>query len=190
MPSDAFSDRARSYEEGYFRNKDADLVNRLRSVFEAKRTREELSKVSGITNEQVLDRLVNLSLSGEMLTVFRLYPLVEIAWADGSFDKAEAEAVIHAAVKLGVPRESQAIKRLEEWLHRGPNEDARAAWRLFAAELCKVLNPKELAAFREDLLKNAKAVAEASGGLLGVFFQVSSGEHRVLEAITTALTHK
>ena len=53
MSHDAFAQRGSSNEEAYFRNKDAGLVDRLRSVFEAKRTKEELSKASGISNRKV-----------------------------------------------------------------------------------------------------------------------------------------
>ena len=188
MSSDQFAARGRGIEEGYFKTKDADLVDKLRKVFETKRDREGLSKASGITNDEVLDRLVNLSVKGELLTAFKLYPLVEIVWADGSFDKAESEAVISAAIKQGVPRDSESITRLKYWLENGPTEEGRAAWRMFAAELKKTLNPKELATFRDDLLKYAHSVAEASGGLFGVFMQVSPEEKRVIEAIQKALT--
>jgi len=188
MSSDQFAARGRGIEEGYFKTKDADLVDKLRKVFETKRDKEGISKASGITNDEVLERLVNLSVKGEMLTAFKLYPLVEIVWADGSFDKAESEAVLSAATKLGVPPESDSIKRLKEWLERGPNEEGRAAWRMLASELKKTLNPQELATFRDDLLKYAHAVAEASGGLFGVFLQVSPEEKRVIEAIQKALS--
>jgi len=190
MSHDAFAQRGSSNEEAYFRNKEAGLVERLRGVFEATRTKEELGKTSGITNDDVLERLVKLSVSGELLTVFRLYPLVEIAWADGAYDKAESAAAIAAAIKAGAPANGEAVKRLEVWLREGPTEDGRAAWKLFASELCKVLKPDELDTFRNDLLKHAREVAEASGGVLGVFFNVSSGEHRVLESIRKALTVK
>lgn len=188
MSSDQFAARGRSLEEGYFRTKDADLVEKLRKVFETSRNKEELSKATGITNDEVLQRLVNLSIRGELLTAFKLYPLVEIVWADGSFDKAESEAVVSAAIKLGIPRDSESIKRLKDWLERGPTEDGRAAWRMFAAELRKTLNPKELATFRDDLLKYAHSVAEASGGIFGVFLQVSPEEKKVIEVIQKALT--
>lgn len=188
MPSDAFADRGRSYEAGYFASKDADLISRLRSVFEAKRTKDEIRKATGIQNEQVLDRLISLSLSGELMTVFRLYPLVEIAWADGTFDPAEAHAVLEAAVRHGVSRTGQTMKGLEEWLKRGPTEDGRAAWRMYAAELRSVLSADELHKFRDELLRDARSVAESSGGLLGMFFQVTGNEHKVMDAIKKALT--
>jgi hypothetical protein len=36
---------------------------------------------------------------------------------------------------------------------------------------------------------HAKDVAEASGGILGAFFQISPSEHHVIDAIKKALTH-
>lgn len=186
---DAFDSRRSGFEEAYFKSKDAELVAKLRQVFEAKRTKEELSKASGITNAQVLDRLVQAHVDGRMLTAFKLYPLVEIAWADGSVDKVEADAVINAAVKHGIEQGSPALDRVKTWLKDGPTADARAAWYMYAAELRNVLTPAELNAFREDLLKTARHVAELSGGILGMFFTVSKGERTVLSKITEALTH-
>jgi hypothetical protein len=190
MSSDNIAARGKSLEDGYYRTKDAELVTKLQKVFQTRLDKESIRTVSGISDEQVLDRLVNLSLKGELLTAFKLYPLVEIAWADGSIDKSETDAVVSAAIKLGVPRDSEAIKRLKEWLERGPTEDGRAAWRMFAGELRKSLSPKELATFRDDMLKYARDVAEASGGILGVVFQVSPSEQRIIDGLAKVLTHE
>jgi hypothetical protein len=184
---DAFEARGKSDEEAYFRKRDADMVEKLRQVFQTKHDREELRTLTGITNEEVLDRLMHLQVRGEMLTAFRLLPLVEIAWADGTFDKREAEAVVTAAIKHGIPADSAALERVKEWLERGPNPEARKAWYMYAQELRKVLSPAELKTFREDLLKTARGIAELSGGILSTFFTVSRGEKAVLKKIAEAL---
>ena len=188
--SDAFEARRAGFEESYFRTKDADLVAKLRKVFQTTLDKDELRKATGIASDEVLDRLVQLNIKGEMLTAFKLLPLVEIAWADGAFDKKEGEAVVAAAVAHGIPRDSAALERIKEWLQRGPNPEARKAWYMFASELRKTLTPAELKSFREDLLKMARGIAERSGGILGVFFTVSRGEHEVMKKITAALTHE
>ena len=184
---DAFEARGTSFEEAYFRKKDADLVEKLRKVFQAKHDREELKRLTGITSEEVLDRLMGVEAKGEMLTAFKLLPLVEIAWADGTCDKREAEAVIQAAIKHGVPAHSQALERIKEWLHRGPNAEARKAWYMYAQELRKTLTPEELKTFREDLLKNAKDIAQISGGIMNTIFTVSGSEKQVMKKMTEAL---
>jgi uncharacterized tellurite resistance protein B-like protein len=185
---DAFAERGRSSEEAYFRGRDQQLVDKLRKVFESNMDKEELRKATGIQNDEVLDRMVQVSAKGEMLTAFKLLPLVEIAWADGSLDKEERAAVMKAAIDSGVPRDGEVIKRLEEWLTRGPAEESRAAWYMFAGELKKTLSAAELATFRNDLVEYCKRVAQASGGLLGVAFQVSKNEQLVIDKVTKALS--
>jgi hypothetical protein len=185
---DAFESRRSTFEEAYFRKKDADLVEKLRAVFQTKRDRDELKRLTGITSDEVLDRLMAVQVNGEMLTAFKLLPLVEIAWADGACDKREADAVISAAVNHGIPKDSQALDRIKDWLHRGPNPEARKAWLMYAQELRKVLSPAELKTFREDLLHTARAIAELSGGIVSTFFTVSGGEKAVLKKITDALS--
>ena len=188
LSHDAFDDRRLAFEEGYFRTKDASTVEKLRKVFNTRKDKATLAKECGITSDQVLERLVALSIKGELLTAFKLYPLVEIAWADGSVDPRETKAVMEAAVRLGVPKDGTAIQKLGEWLQRGPTADGRTAWYAFAAELRKTLTPKELDGFRADLLRYAKTVAEASGGILGIVFQISPSEAAVLDKVAKALT--
>jgi hypothetical protein len=183
----AFEKRGMSFEEAYFRKKDSELVEKLRKIFQAKRDREELRKLTGITSEEVLDRLVAVEAKGEMLTAFKLLPLVEIVWADGVCDKREANAVVEAAIKHGVPKHSHALERIKEWLERGPNPEARKAWYMYAEELRKTLTPAELKTFRDDLVKNAEDIAKLSGGILNTFFTVSAKEKTVLKKMSEAL---
>jgi hypothetical protein len=184
---DPFHARGNSFEEGYFRGKDAEMVDKLRKVFQTKMDKEQLQKATGIASEEVLDRLLQVNIKGEMLTAFKLLPLVEIAWADGSFDAREGNAVISAAIKFGIPADSAALERIKEWLARGPNPEARKAWYMYAQELRKVLTPDELKVFREDLLSTARAIASLSGGILYTFFNVSNNEKTVLKKVTDAL---
>lgn len=185
---DALDDRRAGYETGYFRNKDAALVAKLKSVFDAKISKEEIRKQTGITDDEALDRFVNIIERKELLSAFKLYPLVEIAWADGSLDAKESTAIEAAAEKAGVLRGSAAFERLAAWMRSGPTDNARTVWRLYASQLRKTLAKEELDTFRNDLLKFANTVAEASGGLFGIFNSTSSGEAQVIEEIKKALT--
>ena len=119
---DAFELRGRSFEERYFHAKDAELVEKLRAVFRCCEDREELKKITGLRDEALVDRLVNLQVRGEMMTAFKLLPLVEIVWADGTLDHREADAVEHAASRFGITP-GPAMERLREWLRRGPTPD-------------------------------------------------------------------
>ena len=186
--SDAFESRRDAFESEYFHNKDVQLVEKLKGVFNRKLDREALRKATGISNDEVIDRLLAVNAKGELLLAFRLYPLVEMAWADGVADQKECDAVIAAAMKMGVGPNSEALSALKAWLKRGPAPDGRVAWYAFAAELRKTLNPQELEKFRQDLIEGAKAVAKASGGIMGVMFEISATEHAVLNKISEALS--
>jgi hypothetical protein len=190
MEKDAFEERRKAFEEEYFKKKDAQLVDKLKAVFHRKLDRESIRQATGITDERVLENLVRLSLSGEMMAAFNLFPLVEVAWADGVVDEREIRAVLEAAHDHGIERGSASHSMLENALKSPPSDDARKAWYMYAGELRKTLGPQELAIFRDDLLEYARRVAKASGGILNMVFQVSHNESKVLRAIAKALTNE
>jgi hypothetical protein len=95
--------------------------------------------------------------------------------------------VVRAAIKYGIPADSESLARIKEWLHRGPDPEARKAWFMYAQELRKVLTPAELKTFRDDLLGMAREIASLSGGILSTFFTVSHSEKAVMRKITEAL---
>lgn len=188
MTKDAFEARRVAFEEEYFRKKDAQLVDKLKGVFHKSRTKDELRAATGIVDEEVLDTLVDLNLNTNLLAAFELYPLIEVAWADGGVDERERHAVLAAADRHGVAEGSPAYVMLDNALSSQPRPDAAKAWYLFANELCNVLSNAELDRFRSDLLEYAHSVAAASGGLLSVAFSVTSSEKEVLRNIERALT--
>lgn len=188
MGQSAFDTRGKGFEVEYFRKKDRQLVEKLKEVFHRKIDKDGIRKSTGITDERVLDNLVALNLSGELMAAFKFFPLVEIAWADGAIDARETAAVLAAVEKQGIPRGSAAHAMLENALKNGPRPDARKAWYMFAEELRKTLNPAELATFRNDLLAQARTVAEASGGILNMAMTVAGSERKVIQAVEKALT--
>jgi hypothetical protein len=188
LHQDAFEARRLGLEEEYFRSRDSQLVGKLKGVFNAGVSKEELRQATGISDESVLDRLVGANVRGEMLVAFKLYPLVEIAWADGHVDRDERNAVIDAAIKSGVPRDAETIKHLNDWLSRGPTDEMRKVWRMYAAQLKSKLTAEELAVFRKDLMSYAHHVAESSGGILGLVWQTSPAERAVIDELTKLLS--
>ena len=188
MAKDPFEERRKSFEEQYFQKKDAQLVDRLKAVFLKKIDKESIRQTTGITDERLLDDLAEMGLSGELISAFKLYPLVEVAWADGKVDRREIRAVLDAVERYSVQKGSSAFRMLENALENGPRHDSRKLWYLYAEELRKVLNPKELETFRNDLLDAARQVAQASGGIVNLAFTIDGNEKKVLDAILRALT--
>ena len=183
-----FERRERAYEAEYFSRKDADLIDKLKAVFHKKIDKQSIREATGVTDERVLDRLVELNLNGELMAAFNLLPLVEVAWADGEVDDREVRAVLSAAEQHGCPPGSNAYTLLETRLREGPVKEARKVWFLYAETLKNTLSPQQLAEFRKDLVETCLQVAETSGGLLNLVFKVSANERQIIEAIERALT--
>ena len=182
---DALHRRERALEEEFFQRKNQQLLDKLRATFEQKVTGEKLQAATGITDPKVLERLVALQVRGETMAAFALYPLVEIAWADGKLDRAERDAILEAAAGEGILRGSPSYQALEAAMTEGPTENRRKVWLAYARDLSSRLDPEERRDVRDELLRRARRVALASGGVLGIA-RVSAKEKQVLDAITGA----
>lgn len=186
MPIDPFEERRKALETEFFAKKNQELLQKLRATFEKKVTREGLERATGVTSEEVLNALVALNVSGQTMAAFALYPLVEVAWADGELDAKERAAILQAAADEGIGPGTPAHVFLERVLVEGPNENRRKVWFAYARELGARLSGDERRVVREELARRARAVAEASGGILGLGRKVSASEERILRALTDA----
>jgi hypothetical protein len=183
MDRDPFEARRKGLEEEFFAKREARLVDKLRRTLEKEEPRETLKKVTGIQDEGVIDTLVALNVDRDTLAAFALYPLVEVAWADGKVDEAEREAFLQAAAKHGIAADSPGHQALREFLKQTPRDEARKAWFAWARELNARLSADERRTLRDALVERGRMVAEASGGILGLGRRVSAGEQRILDKI-------
>jgi hypothetical protein len=91
-----------------------------------------------------------------------------VAWADGSITREEKAAVLRAAEARGIKSGSIERGLLEEWLERKPSAELIDAWSHYIAGLCDKLTEDEKAAMKKEIVGGALAVAQASGGVLGI----------------------
>jgi hypothetical protein len=180
--SDGFAQRGTALEEEFFKRESDKLLKKLKATFEQEVTAEKLKAATGLTDPAILARLVALQVRGETMAAFWLYPLVEIAWADGKLDEKERRRILDAAITAGIARGSPGWELLETAMGEGPTEERRKVWRAYAQDLAKRLDPDERRVTRNDLIKRTRLVAEASGGILGMG-KVTANEQRVLDAI-------
>ena len=183
-----FELRGQAFEASYFQKKEQDLVDGLRKVFHKKLSKAEIREATGITDEELLDRLAELELNGEMMTAFELLPVIEVAWADGQPDAKTVRAVLEAGEAHGVQAGTKSREMFEQRLSTGPTADLRKSWFMYAGSLKQTLTPAQLLEFRDDLLGFCKSVAEASGGILGLVLKTSAREQRVIDEVTKALS--
>jgi len=180
--------RGQAFEASYFQKKEQEMIDGLRAVFHKKMSKQEISEKTGVTDDELLERLVEIELNGEMMEAFELLPIVEVGWADGKPDAKTIRAVLEAGEAHGVLPGSKAREMLERRLATGPSADLRKVWFMYASSLKQTLTPAQLDEFREDLLGFCRSVAEASGGILGLVMKTSAGEQRVMDEVKTALS--
>jgi len=173
-------------EQEFFYKEDQKLIEKLREMRRMQETREALAQVSGISNEAVLNRLVELQVRPETIAALVLVPLIEIAWADGRLDEKERNAVLGATDHLSSAGRNIDRVLLEEWLKEKPHSKLMDAWLVYIHGLCQELDPNEINLLKEELVGHVRQIAEASGGLLGLRKKISSQEEEVLARIEKA----
>ncbi|MAE97231.1 MAG: hypothetical protein CL910_21480 [Deltaproteobacteria bacterium] len=140
----------------------------------------QLAEASGLTDLQLVDRLVGLGIRPSTLTALALVPLIEVAWADGHMDAKEREAILAGARATGLEPESPSYRLLRIWTRERPAPALVEAWQDFVRETVGELSEGEREQFRARLMERATDVASAAGGILGLTSKISRSERRVL----------
>ncbi len=175
-------------EDLFFLENDKKLIENLKKMKQMKETKENLSRVSGIHNDKVLEKLVQLDIHPETLASIAIIPLVEIAWADGQIDKKECEAILYGAENAGFAKDSMDYALLERWLQHKPDKKLLEAWKHYIQGLCEKLNPEEKKSLETEIFSHASDVAKASGGFLGLGSKISNSEKALIEEMKKAFT--
>jgi hypothetical protein len=85
---------------------------------------------------------------------------------------------------VGTGSTGQAL--LEAWLERRPDPKLLDAWTHMVRGLREQLGPDEAARLQAGLLDQARAVASATGGVLGMGSKVSGAEAAMLARLEAA----
>ena len=186
MAGEFLGDRKKALEESFFTKENARLLERMKAEKKDRTARVGLAAVSGIDDEAVLGKLVDLDIDVGTWAAISLIPLVEVAWADGKIDEKERDAVLSAAEANGIYRGSAAFELLESWLSRRPDARLLATWGVYIVGLCAKLGDGEKAAVKEKVIERARAVAKAAGGFLGLGAKISPEEEVMLSDLEKA----
>ena len=186
MPSDFLADRRSGLENAFFARQDAEIRRRMAEADVRQARKAALVEVSGIRDDAILDRLLALNITSETLAVMSLVPLVVVAWADGSLESREREAVLRSAVESGLDREGPSYALLEGWLGKRPGPELLAAWKQYVAAVIVTLDASARDSLRTGIVGRAQAVADAAGGFLGLTARISDAEKRVLAELEAA----
>jgi tellurite resistance protein len=183
MEANPLHRRGQASEESYFRQIEAEKLQRLRSDQARAALREDLESKLGTGDAALVDRLIDLGIDRDTVEALEALPLVDVAWADGGVDDKERARVLVLAEQLGLGPDTPAHALVEGWLTRRPEPVLAETWYRLAARPEGLRSGPERAHL---VLEGAHEVAMASGGLLG-FGGVSKAERAVLERIARAL---
>jgi hypothetical protein len=183
MDKDIFAERGRSLEEDYFRKKDKELIERMRAAAAADQKRVDMGQKVGITDPELLKELESLGFTPDTVVLLPLVPLLQVAWAEGGISNAERAILVQLARSRGVADGSAADRQLGEWIARNPGEAVFAqATRLIRA----MLDSSAAGVTADDLVKQAEAIAAASGGVFGIN-KISAEERQLLASLAEQL---
>jgi hypothetical protein len=183
---------SRSYQsillDAIFHAQDKPLRESLKKRLEKLERREQLTQVSGIRDEALLDRLLELGITAETLAALELVPLVFVAWADGTVQAEERSVIVELAKAAGIEPKDGRYPLLEHWLKRRPSADMLEAWKGYVQELRRKLDAQDAEALRHELLDRTAKVAQAAGGFLGFGDKTSQAERAMLAKLEEAFS--
>jgi tellurite resistance protein len=183
MEANPLRRRGIALEETYFRQIEAEKLQRLRTERAREKLRAEIEMMLGVEDIAMVDRLIDLGINRHSIDAIKALPLVEVAWADGGVDVKERRRVLEVAAQLGLESDTPAHVLLEAWLVRRPGPELFETWCRVAA---RRWNLRTEAARARLVLEGAHEVAMASGGLFG-FGGISGSERAVIERISQVL---
>jgi hypothetical protein len=174
--------------DAFFFEQDQELLKTFHQRMEKMDRRVQLAQVSGIHDEAILDRLIELDVGVETMAAMAVVPLVLVAWADGKVQAKEREAILGAARATGIESQDGRYPLLERWLDKRPGAAMFEAWSHYIKGLCQQMNEQQVEELKHDLLRLAQEVAQTAGGFLGLGNKVSVAERTVLNKLEKAFS--
>ena len=188
MNQEFLSERRKALEEAFFANQNKTLLQRLRETDAARQKKAALAAASGISDDNVLEKLVALNIGSDTLAALSLVPIVKMAWADGAIDDKERKAALSVAAEIGLSNDSVSRALFEQWIAQRPPARLFRAWKEYIGALLATMDEDARRALKQDILNRARAIAEATGGFLGIGRKVSHQEEIVLQELATAFS--
>lgn len=169
-------------EEAYFEAENARALKELAKKADQAERRDALRRVVAVRDDAFLDRLIAMDIGPERAMALRLIPLIFVAWADGSLDDAEREAILRSARQEGLVSSELTTRVLRNWLESPPEPRLLQLWKDYVGHIWPRFTADEQWAMRNNLINGLQGVAGASGGFLGMG-KVSKAEQALLDEL-------
>lgn len=183
---DALHKRGQALEDEYFRRVDQKLERKLREKTRRETSAKELSVVTGLTDETLLEHLIDVGIDSTKIAAFALVPVVWVAWADGTITPDERQAVIHASLGRKIRPDSAAAELVHHWLQNHPPLELWEVWKEYAIAMKASLSPAIADLVARAIVGQALSVARVAGNRFGTR-AVNRVEQQVIEDIKAVL---
>ncbi len=187
-PNNPLEPLERAQEESYFHRQDQKLIEQLREKMARQESAEAIKAETGLTDDALIAKLAGLGVKKETIPVLHLVPLLQVAWADGEIQAGERELLLEAAETTGVTGEARAA--LEGMLEKRPSNEYFDAALSFIHHMVAALPAGEGEKAKANLVDLAWRVADASGGVFGLWGRVDADEKAALREIARKLTNE
>ena len=185
MSEVTLEERGRALEDQFYDKQNQEKIAAMKSQLDTQSSKEALRKVSGMTDDAVLEKLVALGLRANTIAALSLVPLIQVAWADGTVQDNERTAILQGAHGKGLEKGTPGYELLQTWLTKRPSDELLEAWEAYIKALVAQLNDEQNRMLKNQIVGFAKMVAAAAGGFLGIG-RVSASEEKVLHRIEAA----
>ena len=143
-----------------------------------------------MTDQEIIDALRYLGIDNASYRVVALLPLVQVAWADGTIQRAERSFILATAQNNGM-LVGDGARILKNWLTFAPTDDYVSQGRECLVALARRSNSSLGDAVMADTLGNildlCETVARSAGGVFGLMWSVDARERTAIQEIAVAL---
>jgi len=180
--------RGRTSEDEYFARRDRELIETERRRAADAAELRRLGEALGLSDEELLTKLRAAGFGPSHVALVPVLPALEVAWSDGSVGQAEGELLKEQLRRYsdGQQPSPEAIAKLDDFLLTRPPDHLFDQGRRAAQVAVSRAGEGERREPAPRIVAEARAVAEAGGGLLGLR-TVSTPERRALDALAAAL---
>ncbi len=184
------SAHAKVSEEEYFRKKEKELIEKLKTKAAAEAHRKGLAEAIGLEDQQILDVLQEMGFDRSTVVLLFLFPLLQVAWSDGEVSEEERALILQAARTHGVEEGSPAFEKLSGLLRTQPASVLFDRALRVIQDLLKFQKVESRQTTGTKLIDACERVAAASGGFLGLGPRVSAKEKEALRRVASAIGEK
>ena len=143
----------------------------------------ELMEVLGVADDDILEQFLSLGFTPRTAPAIEMVPIAFVAWASGKVTDDECAAAVGAIYDSELAEFPRTWSVVQTWLDVRPKQELWNLWVCYMDCRLQELSTQHQNGLRSRLLNQARRVAKASGGWLGIG-SICREEQDVIEGIS------